>query len=61
MKKELLNRTNYADIYGIRDDAGALIGTMEIVIAGRNVGTYYTSWNVKYNKRDIRRMFKELQ
>lgn len=59
MTKELINQTNYANIWGLYDDSGKPIGSMEVRLAGRDVGTYYYSLVVKYNKRDIRRMFKE--
>ena len=59
MTKELINRTDYANIYGLYDESGKPIGTMEQRLAGRDVGTHYYSLSRKYNKRDIRRLFKE--
>ena len=59
MVKELINQTNYADIWGLYDESGKPIGTMEVRLAGRDWGTYCYSLVGKYNKRDIRRMFKE--
>lgn len=59
MTKELINRTDYANIYGLYDNNGKPIGTMEMRLAGRDCGTYYYSLCGKYNKKDIRRMFKE--
>ena len=61
MKKELINATDYANIYGLYDDDGKPIGTMEVRLAGRDVGTYCYSLTGKYNKRDIRRLFKEAE
>lgn len=59
MTKELINQTDYANIYGIYDETGKAIGTVEVRLAGRDVGTYCYSLTGKYNKRDIRRFFKE--
>lgn len=55
---ELINRTNYANIYGLYDQAGRPIGTKEVKLAGRECGTYYYSLTGRYNKRDIARLFK---
>ena len=59
MIKELINQTNYANIYGLYTPAGDPIGTMEVVIAGRNVGTYYYSLSGKYTRAQIKKLFKE--
>ncbi len=59
MTKELINQTNYANIWGLYDDSGKPVGTMEVQIAGRDCGTYCYSLVGKYSKRDIRKMFKE--
>lgn len=59
MTKELINQTNYANIWGLYDESGKPIGTMEVRLAGRDCGTHCYSLVGKYNKRDIRRMFKE--
>lgn len=59
MKTELINCTNYANIYGIYDESGKPIGTVEVVLAGRNVGTYCYSLCGKYNKRDIRKFYNQ--
>ena len=58
MKKELINATDYANIWGLYDNDGKPIGTMEIRLAGRDVGTYCYSLVGKYNKRQIRQFFK---
>ena len=55
---ELINMTNYANIYGLYDQNFKPIGTKEVVLSGRNCGTYYYSLWRKYNKRDIAKMFK---
>lgn len=57
MKVELINQTNYANIYGIYETSGKPIGTVEVRLAGRDVGTYFYSLVGKYNKRDIRRFY----
>lgn len=57
MKVELINQTNYANIYGIYEKSGKPIGTVEVRLAGRDVGTYCYSLVSKYNKSDIRRFY----
>jgi hypothetical protein len=57
MKVKLLNMTNTANIYGVIDEAGKTIGTVEIKLVGPDCGTYAHSWSGKYNKRDIRKIF----
>jgi len=59
MTKELINQTNYVNIWGLYDESGKPIGTMEVRLAGRDCGTYCYSLTGKYSNRDIRRMFKE--
>ena len=59
MKTELINTTDYANIYGIYNEDGKPIGTVEQRLAGRDVGTYFYSLSGRYTKRDIRRFFKE--
>lgn len=61
MKVELINRTDYANIYGVYDSTGKLVGTVEVRLAGRDVGTYYDSWCGKYTKRDIRKIFNSFR
>lgn len=56
---ELINQTDYANIYGIYDKSGHPIGTIEVRIAGRDVGTYAYTMTYKYTKRDIMRFWKE--
>ena len=61
MQLKYLNGTDYANIYGIIEN-GATVGTIEIKIAGREAGKkFFKSWTGKYNKRDIRRFYKELR
>ena len=59
MKVKLLNQTNYADIYGIIDDAEKVVGTIENRLAGRDCGTYAATWSGKYTKRDIRNFYNQ--
>lgn len=58
MKVELINATNYANIYGLYDDSGKVIGTKEVRLAGRDVGTYYYSWTYKYSRKEVKRLFR---
>lgn len=59
MKVEKINETNYANIYGVYDETGKAIGTVEVRLAGRDCGTYCYSLNYKYNKRDIRKIYNQ--
>lgn len=59
MKVERINMTDYANIYGVYDNDGKPIGTVEQRLAGRDVGTYCYSLAGKYIKRDIRKYFNE--
>ena len=59
MTVERINATNYANIYGVKDDTGRIVGTIEERLAGRDCGTYATVWAVGYTKRDIRKAFRE--
>lgn len=59
MKVERINTTDYANIYGVYEDNGKPIGTVEQRLAGRDVGTYCYSLTGKYTKKDIRKYFKE--
>jgi len=60
MKAELINATNYANIYCLYDSSGKPIGTKEVVIAGRDVGIYYYSLTYRYTVREIKAMFRNL-
>jgi len=57
MTVELINMTDYANIYGVYENSGKPIGTVEVRLAGHDVGTYCYSLSGKYNKRDIRKFF----
>lgn len=58
MKVKWVNGTDYANIYALFNECGEVLGTEERKIAGREAGkVYYQTWS-KYNKKEIRRMFK---
>lgn len=60
MQLKQTGATDYANIYGIFEN-GEQIGTIEHKIAGREAGKmFFLSWTGKYNKRDIRKFYKEL-
>lgn len=56
---ELINQTDYANIYGVYDEFGKAIGTVEERLAGIDVGTHCYSLKRRYTKNDIRKFFKE--
>lgn len=59
MTVEKINSTNYANIYGLYDASGKVIGTMEVTIAGRWAGerNYYTLTG-KYSRAQVKQMFR---
>lgn len=57
MKIEHINSTDYANIYCLYDNDGKPIGTKEVRLAGRDVGTYYYSLTSKTRKQ-IRQLFR---
>lgn len=59
MYKELVNATDYANLYGLYDASGAPVGMMEKRLGGCDMGTYYYSLTAKYSRSDIRRLFRE--
>lgn len=59
MVKEKINSTDYANIYGLYTDAGQVIGTMEVKLAGRNAGTYYYTLSGRYTRKQIQALFKQ--
>ena len=56
MKIEKINSTNYANIYCLYTDAGKPIGTKEVTIAGRNIGTEYYSLG-SMSRKQIKALF----
>lgn len=61
MKKEIINATNTANIYGLYNGAGAPIGTMEVVLCGPYAGTYFYSLSGKYTRFQIKKLFREAE
>lgn len=59
MTVELINQTHYANIYGVKDETGRFVGTIEERLAGRDCGTYAVVWVAGYTKRDIKKAFRE--
>jgi len=51
--------TEYANIYGVYESSGKPVGTVEVRLAGRDVGTYFYSLSGKYTRRDIRKFYRE--
>ena len=59
MLVERINETDFANIYGVYDNSGKVIGQIEEVLAGRYTGTYFYTLSGKYTRNDIKRFFKE--
>ena len=60
MTVERINCTDYANIYGVYDNTGKPIGTVEVKIAGWEAGKVFCySLTGKYSKRDIRKFYME--
>lgn len=59
MKVELINMTQFANIYGVYDQTGKPIGQVNVILAGRDCGTQVYTLSGKYNRRDIRKFFNE--
>ena len=57
MTVEQIGRTNYANIYGIYSPAGEVVGTAEIVLAGRYAGKYFYTLSGKYTRKQIEKIF----
>lgn len=59
MHVELINTTDYANIYCLYDEYNRPIGTKEVKLAGREAGvTFYYSLTSK-TRKEIRRLFAE--
>lgn len=56
---ELINKTNTANIYGIYDKSGAVIGTVEVKLIGPECGAHAYTLTGKYTRRDIMRIYQE--
>lgn len=60
MTVERINCTDYANIYGVYDNDGKPIGTVEVKIAGYEAGKVFCyALTGKYNRRDIRKFYTE--
>jgi hypothetical protein len=59
MRVELINMTQFANIYGVYDQTGKPIGQVNVILAGRDCGTQVYTLSGKYNRRDIRKFFNE--
>ena len=59
MTVELINMTAYANIYGIYDESGKPIGTVNIILAGRDAGMQVYTLSVKYTRNDIKKIFRD--
>jgi len=60
MTVEKIGATNYANIYGIYDSTGKVIGTAEIVLAGRYTGHYFYTLSGKHTRAQIKKIFYQL-
>lgn len=60
MTVELINSTNYANIYGLYDSMGKPIGTKEVILSGRYAGTNYYSLTSKTNA-EIKKLFQQVE
>jgi len=59
MKVELINMTNYANIYGVYDETGKPIGQVNNILTGRYCGQQVYTLSGKYTRSDIRKIFNE--
>ena len=60
MTIQKINSTNYANIYGLYTDGGHPVGTKEVTIAGRNVGTVYYSLG-SMTRSQVKKLFKQVE
>jgi len=58
MSVELFKRTWNGVIYLIRDSDGRLIGQVDWIMAGANVGIHYYSRDARYKPPKIRKIFR---
>ena len=49
---ELINMTQYANIYGVYDESGKPIGTVNVILSGRDCGTQVYTLSGKYTRRE---------
>lgn len=60
MNVEMINQTNYANIYCLYDENGKPIGTKEVILAGKDVGIYYYSLTSK-TRKEVEKLFKAVE
>lgn len=59
MTVELFKRTRTGNIYLIRDASGRVIGQVDWIMAGDNVGKYCYSYDSRYRPDKIRKLFRK--
>ena len=57
MTVQLHRRTRTGNVYIIRDPDGRVIGQIDWIMAGANVGLHYYSRDPKYKPPKIRKLF----
>jgi hypothetical protein len=60
MKVELVNQTNYANIFVLYDANNKPLGSKEVVLAGRDAGTHYYTLTSK-SRQEIKKLFASCQ
>ena len=58
MSIELFKRTRCGNTYFIRDSDGRIIGQVDWIMAGANVGIYYYSRDSRYKPAKIQKIFR---
>ena len=58
MEVKLHRRTPTGNVYFIRDPDGLVIGSVDWIMAGDNVGTHCYSHNNKYKPPKIQKIFR---
>ena len=59
MNIELINQTHTANIYGVYDETGKPIGTIEIKLTGPGAGMHAYTLSGKYTRNDIKRFYRQ--
>ena len=58
MEIALFRRTRTGNVYIIRNESGAVIGRVEWIMAGDNVGVHVYSHDAKYKPARLRKAFR---
>jgi len=58
MTVQLIKRIPAGNVYFIRDSDGRLIGQVDWIMAGANVGIYYYSRDNRYKPAKIQKIFR---